>query len=201
MCNGGMDSSDHVPANRVDPLPAVRTPRIPSGGRRELGLFGWLFCKLTARVWGVPEFHLFTVLAQHKRLFWSWAPFSGILLNRGRLPKRDAELVILRVGQLRNSEYELQQHRRIALRRGVDADTQREIFAWPATDGLSERQRTLLTAVDDLIATRMLSDQTWQQLSQYLDRRQLIEFVTLVGQYDALAMTLNTLGVPMDFPD
>lgn len=201
MCNGGMDSSDHVPANRVDPLPAVRTPRIPSGGRRELGLFGWLFCKLTARVWGVPEFHLFTVLAQHKRLFWSWAPFSGILLNRGRLPKRDAELVILRVGQLRNSEYELQQHRRIALRRGVDADTQREIFAWPATDGLSERQRTLLTAVDDLIATRMLSDQAWQQLSQYLDRRQLIEFVTLVGQYDALAMTLNTLGVPMDFPD
>jgi alkylhydroperoxidase family enzyme len=47
----------------------------------------------------------------------------------------------------------------------------------------------------------MLSDQTWQLLSQYLDRRQLIEFVTLVGQYDALAMTLNTLGVPMDFPD
>jgi len=25
--------------------------------------------------------------------------------------------------------------------------------------------------------------------------------VTLVGQYDALAMTLNTLGVPMDYPD
>jgi len=198
MCNGGMTSREPLPANRVDPLP---TPRIPPGGRRELGLFGWLFCKLTARVWGVPEFHLFTVLAQHKRLFWSWAPFSGILLNRGRLPKRDAELVILRVGHLRSSEYELQQHRRIALRRGVDAETQRAIFAWPDADGLSERQRTLLTGVDDLIATRMLSDQTWQLLSQYLDRRQLIEFVTLVGQYDALAMTLNTLGVPMDFPD
>ena len=193
-----MTSREPLPANRVDPMP---TPRIPPGGRRELGLFGWLFCKLTARVWGVPEFHLFTVLAQHKRLFWSWAPFSGILLNRGRLPKRDAELVILRVGHLRSSEYELQQHRRIALRRGVDAETQRAIFAWPDADGLSERQRTLLTGVDDLIATRMLSDQTWQLLSQYLDRRQLIEFVTLVGQYDALAMTLNTLGVPMDFPD
>ena len=198
MCNGGMTSREPLPANRVDPPP---TPRIPPGGRRELGLFGWLFCKLTARVWGVPEFHLFTVLAQHKRLFWSWAPFSGILLNRGRLPKRDAELVILRVGHLRSSESELQQHRRIALRRGVDAETQRAIFAWPDADGLSERQRTLLTGVDDLIATRMLSDQTWQLLSQYLDRRQLIEFVTLVGQYDALAMTLNTLGVPMDFPD
>jgi alkylhydroperoxidase family enzyme len=44
----------------------------------------------------------------------------------------------------------------------------------------------------------MLSEQTWELLSRYLDRRQQIEFVTLVGQYDALAMTLNTLGVPLD---
>jgi len=196
-----MEPWDPLPANRMDPAPVVRTPRVRPGGRRELGLFGWLFCKLTARVWGVPEFHLFTVLAQHPRLFWSWAPFSGTLLNRGRLEKRDAELVILRVGHLRSCEYELQQHRRIAVRRGIDADTQRMIFDWPATDGLSPRQRVLLAGVDDLIATRMISDQGWQSLSQHLDRRQLIEFVTLVGQYDALAMTLNTLGVPLDYPD
>ena len=59
----------------------------------------------------------------------------------------------------------------------------------------------LLTAVDELITGRMISDPVWQRLSSYLDRRQLIEFVTLVGQYDALALTLNNLGVQMDFPD
>lgn len=182
-------------------MPAVTSARIPSGTRRELGLAGWLFCKLTARVWGVPEFHLFTALAQHKRLFWSWVPFSGVLLYRGRLPKQDTEAVILRVGHLRGCRYELQQHARLALMRGVDENTQAQISAWPATDGLTERQRALLTAVDDLIATRTLSDETWQRLSPHLDRRQLIEFLTLVGQYDALAMTLNTLRVPMDFPD
>jgi AhpD family alkylhydroperoxidase len=196
-----MASWEPLPANRIDPLPAVRALRIPPGGRRELGLFGWLFCKLAARVWGVPEFHLFTVLAQQRRLFWSWAPFSGVLLHLGRLPKRDAEVVILRVGHLRGCEYELQQHRRLALRRGVDADTQAKVFAWPSADGLSERQRTLLTGVDELIATRTVTDASWQSLAGHLDRRQLIEFVTLVGQYDALAMTLNTLGVPMDYPD
>ena len=47
----------------------------------------------------------------------------------------------------------------------------------------------------------MMSDEGWRLLAGHLDRRQLIEFVTLVGQYDALAMTLNTLGVPMDYPD
>lgn len=196
-----MASSEPLPQNRVDPLPAVVPPRIPPGGRRELGWFGWLFCKLVAKVWGIPEFHLFTTLVQYPRLFWSWAPFSGMLLNFGRLPKRDAEVVILRVGHLRRSEYELQQHRRLALKRGVDAETQAAVFAWPVAEGLSPRHRAMLTAVDDLIATRNMSDPTWQQLAQYLDRRQLLEFVTLVGQYDALAMTLNTVGVPMDYPD
>jgi alkylhydroperoxidase family enzyme len=57
-----------------------------------------------------------------------------------------------------------------------------------------------LAGVDELIAMRTMSDANWRSLAVYFDRRQLIEFVTLVGQYDALAMTLNTLGVPMDRP-
>lgn len=176
-------------------------PRIPPGGRRELGLFGWLFCRVSARMWGVPEVHLFTTLAQHRRLFWPWLPFSGTLLRRGRLPATDTELAILRVGHLRASRYELQQHRRIALRRGISEAEQNAIFAWPDGDGLSPRQQVLLAAVDELISARMISDPVWQQLSALLDRRQLIEFVTLVGQYDALALSLNNLGVPMDYPD
>lgn len=190
--------SAELPATRSGPaLPC----RVPPGGRRELGWFGWLFCRLAARVWGVPEFHLFTVLAQHRRLFWAWAPFASVLLRRGRLPGADTELAILRVGHLRGCEYELQQHRRIALTRGVDADTQADIFSWPNSGGLSWRQQVLLAGVDELVTTRALSDVSWRRLSGFLDRRQLIEFVTLVGQYDALAMTLTTLGVPLDYPD
>ena len=196
-----MASEEHPAVARPEPVPALIPPRVAPGGRAELGLFGWLFCRLSARVWGVPEVHLFTVLAQHKRLFWPWLPFSGMLLRRGRLPEADTELAILRVGHLRASSYELQQHRRIALRRGVSADEQDAIFVGPDAEGLSSRQRILLTGVDELIGARMISDSTWQQLSDHLDRRQLIEFVTLVGQYDALALTLNTLRVPMDYPD
>lgn len=189
-----------LPATRSGPAPALPC-RVPPGNRDELGWFGWLFCRLAARVWGVPEFHLFTVLAQHRRLFWSWAPFAGILLRRGRLPGADTELAILRVGHLRGCEYELQQHRRIAITRGVDADTQAAIFDWPRSGGLSWRHQVLLAGVDELVNSRALSDVSWRRLSGFLDRRQLIEFVTLVGQYDALAMTLTTLGVPLDYPD
>lgn len=176
-------------------------PRIEPGGFRELGLPGWLLCKLLARASGVSQAHLFTTIGQHKRLFWTWLPFSGMLLGPGRLVRADAELVILRVAHLRGCEYELQHHRRMAKRRGIDAATQDAIFSGPDADGLTDRQKALLTATDELISSRTLSPQTWQGLSRYLDRRQLIEFVTLAGQYDALAATLVTLKVPLDYPE
>lgn len=176
-------------------------PRIQPGGFRELGPLNWAFCKLAGRLTGVPQVHLFTTLGQHKRLFQAWLPFAGVLLGFGALPRRDTELVILRVGHRRSCEYELQQHRRIAKRRGIDADTQNKIFQGPDTQGLSDRDRTLLRAIDELIDTRTLSPPTWDQLSGHLDRRQLIEFVTLASQYDALAVTLAALWVPLDLPE
>jgi AhpD family alkylhydroperoxidase len=150
---------------------------------------------------GLPQLHLFTTLGLHRRLFWSWLPFGAVLLSFGKLARRDAELVILRVGQLRGCEYELQHHRRIAGRRGIDSPTKDRVVEGPHADGLADRDRTLLAAVDELIDKRTLSPQTWRSLSGWLDRPQLIEFVTLVGQYDALAATLNTLKIPLDYPD
>lgn len=146
----------------------------------------------------MPQVHLFTTLGQHKRLFWTWLPFGAVLLGFGKLPRRDSELVILRVGHLRGCEYQLQQHRRIAQRRGIDAETQDKIFEGPNADGLTDRERALLTATDELIDARNVSAQTWQWLARHLDRRRLIEFVTLAAQYDALAATLTTLKVPLD---
>ncbi|MEZ0362836.1 carboxymuconolactone decarboxylase family protein [Mycobacterium sp. pUA109] len=174
--------------------------RIPSPGLRELGVINWVICTLASRRLRVPEMHLFTTLGQHKRLLWAWLPFGGMLLSLGKLPKRDTELVILRVGHLRGCEYELQHHRRIARGAGLDEAEQRRIFEGPQAEGLTERQRALLTATDELLETRTLSDAAWHALAEHLDRPQLIEFITLAGQYDALAATLTALNVPLDYP-
>ena len=179
----------------------MTAPRVDPGGLRELGPINWVFCKLAARTAGVPQVHLFTTLGQHKRLFWSWLPFGGVLLGFGKLARRDTELVILRVGHLRNCEYELQQHRRIAKRRGIDDDMQAKIFEGPDADGLTDRQRALLSATDEFVVTRSVSEETWTALSRHLDRKQLIEFCMLAGQYDTLAATMTTLRIPTDVPE
>jgi AhpD family alkylhydroperoxidase len=177
--------------------------RIPSGRFRELGPINWVMAKLSARRMRVPEMHLFTILGQRRLLFWTWSIYSGRLL-RGRLPAVDTELVILRVAHLRACEYELQHHRRMARHQGLDADMQAAIFAWPGGDGsasrLSERQRALLSATDEFVTDRTITDDTWRRLATHLDRRQLIEFCLLAGQYDGLAATMSALGIPLDNP-
>src|ERR1700761_4433801 len=137
--------------------------RIPSGGFRDLGLINWILAKSAARTVGAAQMHLFATLGQHKRLFLAMMPYSGALL-RGRLPRADTELVILRVAHLRNSEYELQHHRVMGRRRGLDDQTQAMIFAWPNPAGLTDRQRALLSATDEFINNRSISNEVWQQL-------------------------------------
>ncbi|HXA90223.1 MAG TPA: carboxymuconolactone decarboxylase family protein [Mycobacterium sp.] len=180
--------------------------RIPSGRLRQLGPVNWVFAKLAARSVGAPEMHLFTTLGQRQALFWAWSIYGGRLL-RGRLPRIDTELVILRVAHLRSSEYELQHHRRMARQEGLDANMQATIFAWPeAPDGdgprtiLSARQQALLRATDELVNDRSISDGTWRQLATHLDRRRLIEFCLLTTQYDGLAATISALDIPLDNP-
>lgn len=180
--------------------PSARIPATRS--LRELGPIGWVAARAGARAIRAPRFHLFDTLGQHRLLFLAWLPYSGVLLGPlGKLPRQDAETVILRIGHLRNCEYELQQHRRLARSRGLDAQTQAKIFAGPDAEGLTDRQRILITATDEFVVTRGVSPQTWAALASHLSRQQLIEFCMLAAQYDGLAATITTLQVPLDFPD
>ena len=176
--------------------------RIPPGGFRELGPINWVIAKLGARTIRAPRFTLFNVLGQHKLLFLAWLPYSGMLLGvLSKLPVKDAEVVILRVGHLRDCEYELQQHRRLARTRGIGPELQAKIFEGPDAEGLTDRQSALITATDEFVITRGVSPETWAMLASHLTTAQLIEFCMLAAQYDGLAATITTLNVPLDFPD
>ena len=77
------------------------------------------------------------------------------------------------------------------------------VLVVPAVDaeGLTDRQRVLITATDEFVITRSMSTETWTALSSYLSKKQLIEFCMLAANYDGLAATMATLRIPLDFPD
>ena len=180
---------------------ADQTPRISPGGRRDIGLANWTMISAGARVAKVPGLpHLFTTMARHRSLFRAWLFFAGRLMPRGKLPRRETELVILRVAHLCDAPYERAHHERIGVRAGLSRD---QIAALsiddPPSSAFSERQRAIVTAVDELVSRHGLADATWDRLVGVgLSERQLIELPMLTGHYTMLAMTLNALRVQPD---
>ena len=175
-------------------------PRIAPGGRREVGLLAAGFAQLSGLVTGTTPPNLFLTLGRHRPLFRGWLHFAGRLMPGGTLPRRETELVILRVAQLARCDYELEHHRRLGRRAGVtDADVARLVEGSPAP-GWSDRERALLHAVEELHAERDLSDATWAELRRHLDERGAVELLLLAGHYEMLATVLNTLRVETDQP-
>jgi uncharacterized protein YceH (UPF0502 family) len=138
--------------------------------------------------------NIFRTLVRHPGLFRKWMPFGGKLLN-GKLPARERELAILRVGWLCQSEYEWGQHVPIGKRAGLTDEEIARIPAGPKAQGWSELDAKILQATDELNADACIGDATWTWLSQGYDDKQLIELVMVVGHYHLVSMALNTLGV------
>lgn len=176
------------------------TARVSPGRIRDTGLLVHAFARLAGRAAGTSPPAVFLTLGRHRRLFWGWLFFAGALMPGGRLPRRETELVILRVATLSRSAYELAQHRRLGLRAGLTADEIDRVALGPGDPSWGPRDRLLLRVTDALHSKRDVSDGLWTELRVQLDEREAIELVMLVGHYAMLATTLNTLRVEPDRP-
>lgn len=179
---------------------AGERPRIPPGDRRQLGWLNFAIVKVAGRVTRGQPPHIFTTLGRHRGLFRRWLWFAGALMPGGKLPRVDTELIILRVADNAGSEYEWAQHERIAVRAGLSEEEVARVREGPDAEGWSERQALLLRAADAMHADGKVGDELWSSLAAHLDEVRLIELCMLIGHYEMLAMTLNTLRVEPDFP-
>jgi 4-carboxymuconolactone decarboxylase len=147
----------------------------------------------SGRIWNV-----FATMVNHPELARDWLTFATYILRDNSLPPRDREILILRIGWLCHSEYEWAQHVRIGKRAGLSDDDVRRISEGPAAAGLSEGDRLLLQATDELHDDACLSESTWQALAKIYDQRQMMDLVFTVGQYNLVSMALNSFGVQLD---
>jgi AhpD family alkylhydroperoxidase len=176
-------------------------PRIPPGTREEIGRVNFTLARLLGAVAGTGPPNLFTTLARHPRLFRPWLRFAGALMPGGRLPRADTELLILRVAHNCGCEYEWQHHERLGAEVGLSPTQIESARLDEQAEDFSPRQALLLRAADELHAGRRISDELWTQLRPVLSDTELIELCMLVGHYEMLAMTINTLVVQPDAPD
>ncbi len=177
-------------------LPA--RPRVAPGDRRDVGLATWAFSAVAGRAQGTARPHLFLTLGRHRRLFRGWLRFAGRLMPFGSLPRRETEMVILRVAHLRTCTYEWEHHRHLSRRAGLTLDDLVRIEQGPDAPGWTERERAVLAAVDGLHRDGDLDDAVWDDLRAHLDELEAIELVLLAGHYEMLATAIATLRIAPD---
>ncbi len=174
------------------------TPRIAPGTVRELGPAIWAFSRIAGRATGTTPPAVFTTLGRGKGLFWGWLHFAGKLMPGGKLPRRETEMVILRVASLRGCDYEFEHHVRLGRRVGVRAADVDRIRIGSTADGWQAHEQLLMRITEEVIGTQDLTDATWAELRASYDERTAIELLLLIGHYDMLATTLMTLRVAPD---
>lgn len=146
----------------------------------------------------VPD--VFLVLLRHPRLFWAWLRFASKMMPYGTLKRRDAELVILRVGWNCRCRYEWGQHVAIGLRAGLSAQEIARVALGPDAAGWQPHQAALLRACDEIHRERIISTATWEALAPSFREKQLLEIAMLIGHYEMLAGVLNSVGLALEPP-
>jgi alkylhydroperoxidase family enzyme len=141
---------------------------------------------------------VWSTCAQAPELCAAWLGFTDYILRESTLPLRDRELLIMRIGYLNHGAYEWAAHRGVAGRAGITDAELVQITVGPDADGWSPWDAALLRAADELHANALVSDATWATLAERYDTRQLMETVFTVGQYNLVAMYLNSLGVQFE---
>jgi AhpD family alkylhydroperoxidase len=169
--------------------------RIRPGTRREIGWVNAAIVRVLGLATGGKPPNIFTTLARHHGLFRRWLWFAGALMPGGKLPREDTELVILRVAHNSGCEYEWGHHERLGKRAGLSPDQIERVRSGPGAEGWTERQQLLLRAADEMHADGRIGEELWMLLARQLDEPRLIELCMLIGHYEMLAMTLNSLGV------
>lgn len=174
--------------------------RLGPAGRGDVSPAARVFARVAGRVMGTEPPAVFLTLARTRGLFWGWLHFAGRLMPGGTLPRRESELVILRVASVRSSAYELAHHRHLGRRAGLTRAEVERVAAGPDAEGWGRRDRLLLVATDELLADDDLSEATWRAVHAELGDRTTVELLLLVGHYRMLATTLHTLRVAPDVP-
>ncbi|WP_460370536.1 nitroreductase/quinone reductase family protein, partial [Actinocorallia lasiicapitis] len=173
---------------------AAEPPRVPFGGRAELGAAAWLASRAVGAAAGVAENRLVQVLALTPGPARAYLPFGNALVPRSVLGRTRTELITLRATWNVGGRYEFFHHVFLSRPGGISIETVERITRGPRADGLNEEQRALLTACDELYAARALSASTREWLTRFLSPDQIRDLCLLVGHYEMLAMLLKSAG-------
>lgn len=139
------------------------------------------------------------VLVNSPRMYRTFVAHLAELITNTALPARDRQIVCLRMLELCDDVYEKTHHVIISRKVGLSDD---EITAMIAGKGnaLTDWDRTVIKATEELYHGQCISDATWNELAERYTQEQLMEIVFLAGCYQTMGLLTKSFGIQLE-PD
>ena len=137
------------------------------------------------------------ILIRHAELYKAHLEVAQKYLSDCEMSIRDRELAILRIGWLSRAPFEWGAHVKIAKRNGITAEEIERVIEGSSAPGWSNKDRSIVRAMEELHFDSMIADDTWADLEEFYNDKKLIELVILAGQYKTVAYYQNSLRLPL----
>ena len=144
---------------------------------------------------GAPPLLLFRTMARNPRVLQRM--MDGALLDRGSIPLRARELMILRTCARCGAEYEWGVHVAVfgAKAQWTPAQLRSSASGRASDECWSEEDRLVMRLADQLHDTSEVDDALWTELSVSFAADQLVELIMLAGLYHAVSYVINATRV------
>ncbi|MEM7098584.1 MAG: carboxymuconolactone decarboxylase family protein [Pseudomonadota bacterium] len=142
---------------------------------------------------------IYRLLLHHPELAKRINDLVETLLAADNLAPDIRELMIMRIGWWNEGVYEWTQHWRIAQQLGLDMSDLLAVRDWSSHQHWSSAQVVALTVTDEILSTGVVSDSTWDALSQiWPTEREQLELLATVGTWKMISDMLKCLKLPLE---
>ncbi|MFS2167989.1 carboxymuconolactone decarboxylase family protein [Variovorax sp. Varisp62] len=161
--------------------------------------------ELHALLGGRPPLNIYRMVAHGGATAQGFLALGSSILRHSSLPVSLRELVILRVGALCGSSYEVTQHRRVGAQAGVSSARIDAVLDHPqgsvdraSFDGLECR---VLDFADAVVRQVKAPREMFDALAAELPHQQLMEIVMTIGYYMLVCRVLENFEVDLEGSD
>lgn len=147
---------------------------------------------------GLPQLNIFKMLAGSGPSFVPFMALINAYLNEGLLDAELRELVILRVGHLCGSAYELHQHVRVSRVLGLSEPRIAATSGTLPSPHFSDTENACLALADDLTANVKGDAALVEAVRTRLGDAATQELIIIIGVYLLVCRYLETLGIEIE---
>jgi alkylhydroperoxidase family enzyme len=145
-----------------------------------------------------PMVNVFHMMAHAETAVRPFMRLGNALLFKGVLDPVLREIVILRVGHVTGSTYEVHQHKIVGRDCGM---TDAQIEAVPegeTSDAFTDREKLAIRVTDEVLANVRVKDETFAAMEAAFGHREKTELLMVIGFYNMIAGFLENMKIDIE---